>query len=65
MFAYPAFLLGHGPAHWQGAVRALGWVAGGGGLALAWLAAILYLIPAKKALIEGRRGRQLHNDGAQ
>lgn len=57
MFAYPAFLLGNGDAGWQAVVTDLAWVAGIGGLALAWVAAALYLVPARKALAEGRADR--------
>ncbi|MGH8995063.1 MAG: CDP-alcohol phosphatidyltransferase family protein [Acidimicrobiales bacterium] len=58
MFAYPAFLLGHGPADWQGAVRDCAWVAGGAGLLLGWIAAIAYILPARAALAAGRAGRR-------
>jgi len=58
MFAYPAFLLGHGTAGWQGPIRNFAWVAGGAGLALAWAAAAMYLVPARRALAEGRQGRR-------
>lgn len=58
MFAYPAFLLGHGPASWQAGVRDFAWVAGGAGLTLAWIAAAAYVKPARAALRAGRRGRR-------
>jgi cardiolipin synthase (CMP-forming) len=58
MFAYPAFLLGHGSASWQGDVRDVAWVAGGVGLTLAWIAAIAYIKPAQAALRAGRGGRR-------
>ena len=58
MFAYPAFLLGHGSASWQGDVRDVAWVAGGAGLTLAWLAAASYVTPARRALADGRAGRR-------
>jgi cardiolipin synthase (CMP-forming) len=58
MFAYPAFLLGHGSASWQTVIRDLAWVAGIAGLTLAWIAAILYLVPARRALAEGRADRR-------
>jgi len=57
MFAYPAFLLGHGSASWQAAVRDVAWVAGVAGLTLAWIAAIAYVKPARAALRAGRAGR--------
>jgi len=57
MFAYPAFLLGHGTASWQGAVRDCAWVAGGVGLTLALIAAAAYVKPARDALRAGRLGR--------
>jgi cardiolipin synthase len=56
MFAYPAFLLGHGTASWQDPIRAFAWVAGIGGLTLAWIAAAAYVRPARAALAAGRRG---------
>jgi cardiolipin synthase len=58
MFAYPAFLLGHGDARWQTVITDLAWVAGGVGLALAWAAAVAYLVPARRALTEGRAARR-------
>jgi cardiolipin synthase len=62
MFAYPAFLWGDGTAGWQDPVRIFAWVAGIGGLTLAWVAAFSYLAPARKALIDGRAGRGLVDD---
>ncbi|MGH9046523.1 MAG: CDP-alcohol phosphatidyltransferase family protein [Acidimicrobiales bacterium] len=58
MFAYPAFLLGHGSASWQDPVRVIAWVCGVAGLALAWIAAAAYVKPARVALSAGRRGRR-------
>jgi cardiolipin synthase (CMP-forming) len=58
MFAYPAFLLGHGTAGWQEPVRDVAWVAGIAGLVLAWAAAVAYLVPARRALAEGRAARR-------
>jgi cardiolipin synthase len=58
MFAYPAFLLGHGSAGWQGPVRDVAWVSGVVGLALAYFAASQYVAPARTALREGRTGRR-------
>ena len=58
MFAYPAFLWGDGTAGWQGPVRTFAWVAGIGGLTLAWVAAFSYVAPARRALSEGRAGRR-------
>jgi cardiolipin synthase len=60
MFAYPAFLLGHGNADWQSAVRVCAWIGGGIGLALAYFAATQYVAPALAALREGRAGRRGH-----
>lgn len=57
MVAYPAFLLSHGTAGWQVPFRDVAWVAGGLGLVLAWFAAVAYLVPARRALAEGRRDR--------
>jgi len=57
MFAYPAFLLGHGAASWQDPIRVCAWIAGGAGLTLAWIAAGAYVKPARAALTAGRHGR--------
>jgi cardiolipin synthase len=64
MFAYPAFLLGHGTAGWQGPVRDCAWIAGIVGLALAYFAATQYVSPARQALHEGRAGRRSQEEGA-
>ncbi|HEX3793706.1 MAG TPA: CDP-alcohol phosphatidyltransferase family protein [Acidimicrobiales bacterium] len=58
MCAYPAFLLGHGTAGWQGPVRDVAWFAGLVGLALAYIAAASYVAPARTALRDGRAARQ-------
>jgi len=58
MFAYPAFLLGDGTASWQVPIRAIAWVTGLIGLALAWWAAGSYIGPARRALREGRAARR-------
>ncbi len=58
MFAYPAFLLGHGTATWQEPIRAIAWVTGLVGLVLAWWAAASYIGPARKALHDGRAARR-------
>jgi cardiolipin synthase (CMP-forming) len=58
MVAYPGFLISHGTAGWQVPFHDAAWVAGGVGLVLAWIAALAYLVPARKALAEGRRGRE-------
>ncbi|MFZ0667663.1 MAG: CDP-alcohol phosphatidyltransferase family protein [Acidimicrobiales bacterium] len=57
MFAYPAFLLGHGAAGWQDPVRIVAWIFGIPGLALAWVAAAAYIPVARRALRSGRTGR--------
>jgi cardiolipin synthase len=57
MFAYPAFLLGHGTAGWQVPIRDIAWVTGGIGLALAWVAACSYVGPARRAFALGRAAR--------
>jgi cardiolipin synthase (CMP-forming) len=57
MFAYPTFLLAHGSAGWQGPIHVIGWVTGGVGLALAWIALVAYLVPARRALAQGRAAR--------
>jgi cardiolipin synthase len=54
MFSYPAFLLGHGTAGWQGPIRDIAWVTGLIGLGLAWIAAASYVPVARQALSEGR-----------
>jgi cardiolipin synthase len=58
MFAYPTFLLAYGNAGWQEPFKVIAWVAGIGGLTLAWLAAGSYIGPARKALSEGRAARR-------
>ena len=58
MFAYPTFLLGDGTASWQEPIRAIGWVTGLVGLALAWWAAGSYVGPARRALRAGRAARR-------
>jgi cardiolipin synthase len=54
MFSYPAFLLGHGTAHWQTPIRDIAWVTGIIGLVLAWIAAGSYIPVARQALADGR-----------
>jgi cardiolipin synthase (CMP-forming) len=58
MFAYPAFLLGYGTAGWQVPIHWIAWVTGIIGLSLAWVAAVMYLAPAHRALLEGRAARR-------
>ncbi len=58
MVSYPGFLISHGTAGWQEPFHVVAWVAGGAGLALAWVAAAAYVAPARKALAEGRRARR-------
>jgi cardiolipin synthase len=65
MFAYPAFLLGHGTASWQGPIRDVAWICGLVGLALAYYAAAQYIAPARAALSEGRAGRRPEGAGAE
>jgi len=64
MFAYPAFLLADGNAAWQEPFYVFAWVAGIGGLVLAWIAAVAYLPPARQALAEGRAARRAAARGA-
>jgi cardiolipin synthase (CMP-forming) len=64
MFAYPAFLLGYGNAGWQTVITDVAWVTGIAGLVLAWVAAVLYLVPARRALAEGRAARRTRAEGA-
>jgi cardiolipin synthase len=54
MVAYPGFLISHGTAGWQVPFHDVAWVAGGVGLVLAWAAAAAYLVPARRALAQGR-----------
>jgi cardiolipin synthase (CMP-forming) len=58
MCSYPAFLLSYGTASWQEPVRVVAWIAGTGGLTLAWIAAASYVAPARTALREGRAARR-------
>ena len=53
MFSYPAFLLGHGTAHWQTPITDIAWVTGIIGLILAWIAAGSYIPVARHALVRG------------
>jgi cardiolipin synthase (CMP-forming) len=62
MFAYPAFLLGHGTAGWQDPVRIVAWIFGIPGLTLAWIAAATYIPVARRALKSGRTGRTRVSD---
>jgi cardiolipin synthase len=64
MFAYPAFLLGHGPATWQLGMRVFAWVAGGIGLGVGWWAAASYVTPARAALARGREARSARMSGS-
>ncbi len=64
MFAYPAFLLSDGSASWQVPFRDFAWVAGALGLLIAWVAAVTYLAPARRALAEGRAARRTAEVGA-
>lgn len=58
MVAYPGFLISHGTAAWQAPFHVAAWVAGGVGIVLAWTAAVAYLVPARRALAEGRAARR-------
>lgn len=58
MFAYPTFLLADGSATWQEPFKVIAWITGLTGLALAWWAAGSYLVPARRALREGRAARR-------
>ncbi len=64
MVAYPGFLISHGAAGWQQPFHTVAWVAGGIGIVLAWTAAIAYLVPARRALAEGRSARAPEHDRA-
>ena len=58
MFSYPAFLLSHGTAGWQGPIHVIAWITGLLGLTLAWIAAASYVPVARTALADGRRARR-------
>lgn len=58
MVAYPGFLISHGTQGWQQPFHVAAWVAGGAGIVLAWVAALAYLVPARRALAEGRAARE-------
>jgi cardiolipin synthase len=64
MWAYPSFLLSYGSAGWQQPIRVFAWVAGIGGLTLAYVAAVAYIRPARQALVEGRKGRRMKAEQA-
>ena len=57
MFAYPAFLFGHGPVSWHTPVTVFAWVCAIPALVLAWVAAASYVPVARRALTAGRHGR--------
>ncbi len=63
MVAYPGFLISHGDAGWQHPFHVAAWVFGGAGIVLAWAAAVAYLVPARRALAEGRSARQAGGAG--
>ncbi|MHB8320253.1 MAG: CDP-alcohol phosphatidyltransferase family protein [Acidimicrobiales bacterium] len=62
MFAYPAFLISYGGATWQEPFRVAAWVTGGVGITLAWIAAAMYIGPARTALLEGKKDRLLSRE---
>lgn len=57
MCSYPAFLVSYGNAAWQVPFRVFAWGSGIIGLALAYVALVSYIGPARRALAEGRAGR--------
>lgn len=63
MVAYPGFLISYGSAGWQQPFHVAAWIFGGVGLALAWVAAVAYVRPARAALAAGRRGRDVGRAG--
>ncbi len=63
MVAYPGFLISHGGAGWQQPFHVAAWVVGGAGIALAWIAAVAYLPPARAALAGGRAAREARGGG--
>jgi cardiolipin synthase len=54
MVALPLFLVAHSDASWHGAADMAAWVFSLPGLALAWVAALAYVAPAKRALDAAR-----------
>ncbi|MGH9099320.1 MAG: CDP-alcohol phosphatidyltransferase family protein, partial [Acidimicrobiales bacterium] len=65
MVAYPAFLLSDGAAGWQQPFHDAAWVTGGVGIVLAWVAAAAYLVPARRAFVEGRAARRTRENGRE
>lgn len=59
MTAYPLLLMAHGPQGWQTVLHDVAWPIGWIGLALAWMATVAYVKPARVALARGRTGRTL------
>lgn len=59
MVAFPLFLVGHSSASWHGPGEAAAWVAAIPGLVLGGYAVVTYVPLARRALVEGRAGRQL------
>ncbi len=63
MWAFPAFLLGHGGSSWATGWEDFGWVAAVAGLGLGWFAAGAYVPRAVTAVREGRRARAVGGSG--
>lgn len=59
MFAYPAFLISFANSAWGEPVRIFAWTAGGIGITLSWIAAFMYIGPARAALRAGRSDREV------
>jgi cardiolipin synthase len=64
MTVYPSFLLSSnkigGINGWQRLVHDASWIAGVAGLVLAWIVAVQYVAPARRALRDGRAARNIH-----
>jgi cardiolipin synthase (CMP-forming) len=59
MVTFPLFLLGHSSVAWHSAAELAAWGCGIPSLIFAWYAAITYIPLARRALTDGRVGRQL------
>jgi len=58
MFAYPAFLFGHGDVSWHTPVTAFAWFCAIPAIVLSYIAAAAYVPVAVRALSHGRQGRR-------
>lgn len=58
MVALPLFLAGHANDDWRGTAETLAWIYAVPGLALGWLAAVMYVPQARAALAAARQARE-------